>query len=60
MKNKGIVIFLIMLAIVIVAVVAIDYNSSKRGELPANPYELTIDPFTKIDSSLIMFKESRD
>ena len=60
MKNKGIVVFLIILAIVIVAVVAVDYTSSKRGELPANPYELTIDPFAKIDSSLIMFNENRD
>ena len=60
MKNKGIVVFLIILAIVIIAVVAIDYNTSKRGELPANPYELTLDPFAKVDSSLIMYKESRD
>ena len=60
MKNKGIIFFLIFLAIVIVAVVIIDYNSTKRGELPPNPYEITIDPFAQVDTALILFNESRD
>ncbi len=60
MKNKGILIFLIILAVIIVTVVTIDYSTSKRGELPPNPYELSTDPFTKVDTSLIIFKETRD
>jgi hypothetical protein len=60
MKNKGIVFFLIILAIVIVAVVVSDYNSSKPGEQDANPYEYNINPFSKIDTALIIYKESRD
>jgi hypothetical protein len=60
MKNKGIVFFLIILAIVIVTVVTYDYYSSKPDELPANPYALDADPFARIDTSLIMFNESRD
>lgn len=60
MKQKGIVLFLIILALIIVAVVATDYNSSKPGEQAANPYEYTIDPFSRIDTSLIMFNESRN
>jgi len=60
MKNKGIVIFLIILAIIIVGVVALDYNSSKPDNQPANPYEYNIDQFSKIDTALIMYKESRD
>jgi hypothetical protein len=60
MKNKGIVIFLIILAIVIVAVVALDFNASKPDQQPANPYAFNVDPFSKIDTALIKYKESRD
>ena len=60
MKNKGIVFFLIVLAIVIVTVVTLDYYSSKPGEISGNPYELKTDPFDKVDTTLIMFNESRD
>ena len=60
MKNKGIVFFLIILAVVIVAVVALDYSGSKPDQQPANPYAYTIDPFSRIDSTLIHYKESRN
>jgi hypothetical protein len=60
MKNKGIVFFLIILAAVIVIVIAFDYNSSKPGEQAVNPYAFNVDPFSKVDTALIMFKESRD
>ena len=60
MKNKGIVFFLIILGIVIISVVALDYNASKPDKQPANPYELNVDPFSKIDTALIKYKESRD
>ena len=60
MKNKGIVFFLIILAVVIVAVVALDYNASKPDQQPANPYAYNIDPFSRIDTALIHYKESRD
>lgn len=60
MKNKGIVFFLIILTVIIIAVVAIDFNASKPDNQPANPYEYNIDQFSKIDTALIMYKESRD
>ncbi len=60
MKNKGIVIFLIILSLIIVGVVVLDYNASKPGMQPANPYEFNVDPFSKIDSALIRYKESRN
>jgi len=60
MKNKGIVFFLIILCVVIVAVVALDYNASKPDQQPANPYAYNVDPFSKIDTALIHYKESRD
>ena len=60
MKNKGIVIFLIALAVIIVTVVSLDYISSKPGELPANPYALGMDLFSRTDTALIMFNEKRN
>jgi len=60
MKNKGIVFFLIMLVAVIIIVVVTDFNSSQPGEQAANPYALNVDSFSKIDTALIMFNESRD
>jgi DNA-binding beta-propeller fold protein YncE len=60
MKNKGIVIFLIFLGMVIIGIIAADFISKmpdKRGE---NPYELNIDEFSKVDSSLILYKEQRN
>jgi len=60
MKNKGIVIFLIILAAIIIVVVALDFNASKPDQQPANPYAFNVDPFSKIDTALIKYKESRD
>ena len=60
MKNKGIVLFLVILVIIIIAVVALDFNASKSGKQPANPYEYNVDQFSKIDTSLILYKEIRD
>jgi len=60
MKNKGIFFFLIVLVAVVIAVVAIDFNASKPDNQPANPYEYNIDQFSKIDTALILYKESRD
>ena len=60
MKNKGIVIFLIVLAVVIVGVIAIDFNSTKPDQQPANPYEYNIDSFTRVDTALIKYRESRN
>ena len=60
MKNKGIVIFLIVLSVIIITVVALDFNASKPDKLPENPYAFNIDPFSRIDTALINYKESRD
>ncbi|MEI6142466.1 MAG: hypothetical protein WCP85_24535 [Mariniphaga sp.] len=60
MKNKGILIFLLILAVVIVGVIATDFNSTKPDQQPANPYEYNIDSFTRVDTALIMYKETRN
>ena len=60
MKSKGITIFLISLAVLIVTVVVLDYYSSKPDVLPENPYALNINSFEKIDNSQILYSEIRD
>lgn len=60
MKNKGIVIFLIVLAVVIVAVIAGDYLSNKPDKTGPNPFEYNVDNFKTVDSTLIHFKETRN
>lgn len=60
MKNKGIVIFLIVLAVVIVAIIAGDYLSDKPDKTGPNPFEYNVDNFKIVDSTLIHFKETRN
>lgn len=60
MKNKGIVLFLILLAIVIVTVIVLDFNASKPDQQPANPYALNVDHLTEVDTTLIKYRESRN
>ncbi len=60
MKNKGIIIFLIILAVVIVAIIAGDYLSDKPDKTGPNPYEYNVDNFKAVDSTLIHYKETRN
>ncbi|HSO87832.1 MAG TPA: hypothetical protein VLQ91_14845 [Draconibacterium sp.] len=60
MKNKGIIIFLIILAVVIVAVITGDYLSDKPDKTGPNPFEYNVDNFKTVDSTLIHFKETRN
>ena len=60
MKNKGIVIFLIFLAIIIAGIIAADFISKMPDNRPDNPYELNIDEFSRVDTSLILYKEQRN
>lgn len=60
MKNKGIVIFLIFLAVVIVGIIVADFVSKMPDKRPENPYEFNVDEFTNVDSTLILFKEQRN
>jgi len=60
MKNKGIVTFLIFLVMTIVGIIVYDFVSKIPDNRPANPYELDVDAFAKVDTSLILYKESRN
>ncbi len=60
MKNKGIVIFLIILAVIVVAVIAIDYSSQRPNKSEANPYEFNIDEYKNVDPDLISYRETKN
>ncbi len=60
MKNKGIIIFLIVLAVVVVAVIAGDFVSDRPDKSKPNPFEYNVDDFKNVDPSLIHFKETKN
>ena len=60
MKNKGIIVFLIILAVVIVGVIAGDFISKRPDKMDANIFEYNIDEFKKVDTDLIHYKEVKN
>ena len=60
MKNKGIIIFLIVLAVVIVEVMVGDFISKRPDKMEANPYEYDIKDFKNVPEELIHYKESKN
>ncbi len=60
MKNKGIVLFLLILAAVIVIMIVTDYRSERPGRSEANPYAFNIDEYKSVDPSLIHYKEAKN
>lgn len=60
MKNKGIIIFLILLAVIIVAVMVSDWNSKRPDNMEANPFEYSVDEFRNVPDELIYYKETRN
>ena len=59
MKNKYISFFLIILALLIVAVIALEYVNSKPKKAKQNPYEYNVDEFKQVDSTLVSHFEKR-
>lgn len=60
MKNKGIVIFLIVLAIVIIAVMVGDWYSKRPDNMEANKFEFSVDEFRNVPEDLIHYKETKN
>lgn len=60
MKNKGIVIFLIILALVIVAVMVGDWYSKRPDNMEANKFEFSVDEFKNVPPELIHYKETKN
>lgn len=60
MKNKGIVIFLIVLAVVIIAVIAGDYLSGRPDKSAPNPFAYDVNDFKNVPEELIHYNESKN
>ncbi|MFV0592423.1 MAG: hypothetical protein ACK5M7_13635 [Draconibacterium sp.] len=60
MKNKGIVIFLIVLAGVIIAVMAGDWISKRPDKMEANKFEYNVDDFKNVPEELVLYKETKN
>lgn len=60
MKNKGIIIFLLILAVVIVAVIAGDYVSDRPDKSKPNPFAYDVEEFKTVDPELIHYRESKN
>lgn len=60
MKNKGIVIFLIVLALVIVGVMVGDWISKRPDKMEANKFEYDVSEFRQVPQELIHYKEARN
>ncbi|MEN8118424.1 MAG: hypothetical protein ABFS16_15680 [Bacteroidota bacterium] len=60
MKNKGIIIFLIILAVIIIAVIATDFISKRPDNMEPNQFEYTVDEFKNVPEELIHYKETKN
>ena len=60
MKNKGIIIFLIILGVLIVAIIVGDFMMDRPDKREANPFEYDVDEFKDVDPELILYKESKN
>ncbi|MBW6534693.1 MAG: hypothetical protein K0B11_06765 [Mariniphaga sp.] len=60
MKNKGIIIFLLIMAAVIIAVIVGDYVSDRPNRSKPNPFAYDVKEFKTVDPELIHYKESKN
>jgi len=59
MKNKGIVILILSLLVIIVLLITIDFSSTRVDNRPDNPYEYEVDEFKEVPAGLIHYTETR-
>lgn len=60
MKNKGIIIFLIVLAVVIVGVMIGDWYSKRPDNMEGNKFAYSVDEFKNVPEELIQYKETKN
>lgn len=60
MKNKGIVVFIVILVAIILLIVIRDFRSTKPGNQAENQYEYNVDEFKLVDPNLIIYKETKN
>lgn len=60
MKNKWILIFLLLLAVVIVGVMVADFKSTRPDQIASNPFEYNVDQYKAVDPALVLYTETRN
>lgn len=60
MKNKGIVIFLALMAIIIIGVVVVESLSERSDRQPPNAYALSLDSIGAVNEDLVIFREVKN
>uniref|UniRef100_UPI003217284F hypothetical protein n=1 Tax=uncultured Draconibacterium sp. TaxID=1573823 RepID=UPI003217284F len=60
MKNKGIILFLIVLALVIVGVMVGDWYSKRPDNMEANKFAYSVDEFRNVPENMIHYKETKN
>lgn len=60
MKKTGIILIIVLLVVVIIIVIISDLKSNRPGNRSGNKFELNIDNYTRVDTSLIGYKEIRN
>jgi hypothetical protein len=60
MKKPGIILFIVLLAVIIVIIIIRDLRSTRPGNRTDNKYELDLDDYNNVDTSLIRYKETRN
>ncbi|WP_372772456.1 hypothetical protein [Mangrovibacterium sp.] len=60
MKNRKLInIFLVVAAIAISAIIGRDFINNRKGKSVKNPYELNLGEYAKVDSSEILYQETK-
>lgn len=60
MKNKGIIIFLIVLSLVIIAVLVGDFLGKRPDRMAPNKFEFTVDAFKDVPEEQILYRETKN
>lgn len=60
MKNKGVIIFLMVLAVVIIAVMIGDWYSKRPDKMEANKFEYSVEEFKNVPEEMIQYKETKN
>ena len=60
MKNKGILIFLLVMAAVIIAVFVSEFRSDRPDRSKPNPFAYDVEEFKNVDPELILYEESKN
>ncbi|MDB4583527.1 hypothetical protein N9164_10270 [Draconibacterium sp.] len=60
MKNKGIIIFLIVLTVVIIGVMVGDWYSKRPDNMEGNKFAYSVDEFKNVPDDLIHYKETKN